>query len=224
MDHDAGETRSDAGGLMPPFAGRPADLASSERAADRLPPPMFPGGAPPRPAPPPPPQAAAEPPLEILEADGLDGVPSDAFILPDEPIRRSDPDEAPDAAATFDEALIDPDAPIVRQAPPRLPDDWERVLRGGGEDEEGVVTGIGDAADEALEEELALLAAADGDPHVSELIRAVRRLADGLAARGEAGLRSTPEMSRFETTLRAYCVGYLTRAREEETRGDADLG
>jgi hypothetical protein len=52
-----------------------------------------------------------------------------------------------------------------------------------------------------------------GDPAVADLVRRVTALADSLREKGEAGLRSTPEMTRFETTLRAYCVGYLAGLR-----------
>jgi hypothetical protein len=61
------------------------------------------------------------------------------------------------------------------------------------------------------EEQIARAAA--GDPHVAELIRLVKKLGDSLFTRGEAGLRATPDMARFETTLRAYCVGFLAAAR-----------
>ena len=55
-----------------------------------------------------------------------------------------------------------------------------------------------------------------GDPHVIELMRAVAKLAHAVRHHGEAGLRATPEMSRFEFTLRAYCAGYLAGRRAEE--------
>jgi hypothetical protein len=51
---------------------------------------------------------------------------------------------------------------------------------------------------------------------VRELTRSIERLGDALRLRGEVGLRTTADMTRFEATLRAYCVGYLTRVREEE--------
>jgi hypothetical protein len=117
-------------------------------------------------------------------------------------------------ASALDRALIDPDAPIVRSEFPRTPSDYEKVVRGAAVDiDEGVVTGIGDDSHE--DAELELLRVDDGDPHVTELIRAVKRLSDALGARGEAGLRATSDMNRFEAILRAYCVGYLTQAREE---------
>jgi len=55
-----------------------------------------------------------------------------------------------------------------------------------------------------------------GDPHVAELVDAIVRLGEALQRRGEAGLRTSPEMSRFDATLRAYCVGYLAGRRAED--------
>jgi hypothetical protein len=57
--------------------------------------------------------------------------------------------------------------------------------------------------------------AAREDPHVIEVITAVAKLAEGLRHRGEAGLHASPDMSRLEATLRAYCVGYLAGRRAE---------
>jgi hypothetical protein len=56
-----------------------------------------------------------------------------------------------------------------------------------------------------------------------EVVEAVRKLAEALGRKGEAGLRTTPSMSRFEATLRAYCVGYLAgrRAEDEAERTEA---
>lgn len=56
------------------------------------------------------------------------------------------------------------------------------------------------------------------DPHVAELAAALGRLDRQLNERGEAALKVGPEMSRFEATLRAYCVGYLAGRRAQDTR------
>jgi hypothetical protein len=125
-------------------------------------------------------QVRAEP--RHPEPDGDEGVPDDAFIMPDEPIRRSEP--APAQA---------------RSAPPEP----EEPVTVGGIGERPTLAG-GD---------FALAAPAEGDPHVAEVVRVVKRLADGLAAHGEAALRSTPDMTPFEATLRAYCVGFLAAER-----------
>ena len=63
-----------------------------------------------------------------------------------------------------------------------------------------------------------------GDPHVMELIEAVGKLAEGLKHRGEAGLKTKASMTRFEATLRAYCVGYLVGRRAEDPAAAADEG
>ena len=52
--------------------------------------------------------------------------------------------------------------------------------------------------------------------HVMEVMGAVAKLADALQRKGEAGLRSSPDMSRFEATMRSYCVGYLAGRRAED--------
>lgn len=219
MEREDDNERLRRNGVSPTFSGDELD---------RLPPPMFPSGRGRQSLRPP---AEASPP----EPEEGGGVPDEAFIMPDDPIRRPAEAEASFAAAEaaarggWDEtespeeewagALIDPDAPIVRREAPRMPDDYERVLRGATftelEEGEVVVTGIGDSGwDEAQEVLEQASAPATDDPYVVELARAVRKLSEALHARGEAGLRSLPEMTRFEATLRAYCVGYLTRARE----------
>lgn len=128
-------------------------------------------------------------------------VPQDAFISPDEPIQRM-------AARSDDDAYISPDEPIRRRAPltsTLTQDDLDQ--------DEGVVTGIGDDAHMEADE-LAL----GFDPHVLEVVDKVGKLAEALKRKGEAGLKATPEMTRFEATLRAYIVGYLAgrRAADEE--------
>jgi hypothetical protein len=52
------------------------------------------------------------------------------------------------------------------------------------------------------------------DPHVAGLVLHVGRLASALRDHGEAALRTTADMNRFEATLRTYCVGYLVAQRE----------
>jgi hypothetical protein len=76
----------------------------------------------------------------------------------------------------------------------------------------GVASGV-DAPPVSDDEEVEIFAAAGGDAQVADLIRLVRRLSNSLLWNGEAGLRATPEMSRFEATLRAYCVGFLAAIR-----------
>lgn len=73
------------------------------------------------------------------------------------------------------------------------------------------VTGMGD--EERLERTKVPLAE---DPPVLEVVEMVGRLARALRHQGKAALQVTPEMSPFEATLRAYCVGYIAGRRGEE--------
>jgi len=123
-----------------------------------------------------------------------DGVPDDAFISPDEPIERSGSRIAPGA-------FISPDAPL-----PTRGEEDEDIEPG-----QGIVTGMGDDPHLGAED---LAIVRQSDPVIADLALRIRRLADALLDKGEAGLRTTPEMSRFEATLRAYCVGYLAGQRE----------
>jgi len=128
-----------------------------------------------------------------------------AFIQPDDPL----PERRPDA---MKDAFISPEDPL----PKRESLGARRTM---GKPEEGVVTGMG--SDPHLDRgELA----AAGDPHVMELTEAVSKLAQALRRKGEAGLRTTPEMGRFDATLRAYCVGYLAGRRAEAEPQFLDWG
>ena len=128
-----------------------------------------------------------------------------AFILPDDPM----PARRPGAMSG---AFISPEDPL----PKREPLGARRTM---GKPEEGVVTGLGSNAHVDKDE----LAAA-GDPHVMELTEAVGKLAQALKRKGESGLRSSPDMSRFDATLRAYCVGYLAGRRAEAQPEFLDWG
>ena len=123
----------------------------------------------------------------------------EAYISPDAPLPARGPG--------LDAAIISPDDPM----PERTASQVVATAAGALDAEEGVVTSMG--LDAHLDpEELA----AAGDPHVMELVAMVGVLAEALKRRGEAGLRSLPGMSRFEATLRAYCVGYLAGRRAEQ--------
>ena len=156
----------------------------------RLPPPAFPPGSRRR-APRGRPVAAEEP----------TGAVENAILSPDDPL--------PDRIDPMGSAFILPDEPI-----PERKIELVEEFRGEGEvepGEEGVVVGMD------LQAHLdATEVASGGDPHVVELSAAVGKLAEGLRTLGEAGLRARPEMSRFETTLREYCVGYLAGRRAED--------
>jgi hypothetical protein len=113
----------------------------------------------------------------------------DAFISPDDPMPERTPSGQAGArsAAAYDAMAVTSD------------------------DAEGVVTGMGDDA-HLDPTELAL----GGDPHVRAVAEAVSKLAASLEQKGEAGLRTSLEMTRFEAQLRAYCVGYLAGKRAED--------
>jgi hypothetical protein len=155
----------------------------------RLPPPAFPPGSrrhPSRIG-----AAAASPPQSA----------DHAFIAPDDPL--------PPRMDAVGAAFISPDEPMPQRrfelAPPfRDPDAIEPG-------EEGQVVGMN--LESRLESDEIV---AGGDPHVMELMHAVANLSEGLHRRGEAALREGSGMTRLETTLRAYCAGYLAGRRAEE--------
>lgn len=153
---------------------------------NRLPPPAFPPGAP-------------------EQLDELGAESSDAAY------RRSNGQGAhsPGDGDFADGAIIEPDDPFpLRDI--TLTEDF------GGERSEspveaGEVVGMDLSAHLSPEEIVAR-----GDPHLMELIGAVSKLAEGLRRKGEAGLHAAPSMSRFEATLRAYCVGFLAGRRSKD--------
>lgn len=172
--------------------GKPRDDQRQDRPATgrgdelgRLPPPAFPPGARGKMV------RKNHRPAADQRDEAADVFPDDAFISPDEPIVRD---------SRFDsDAFISPDEPIPTRSAEEIDPD------------EVVVTGIGD--DPHLEKE-ELPKSAHGDPALADLIQRVGHLADGLRGKGEAALRTTADMSRFEATLRAYCVGYLAAQRD----------
>ncbi|MBM4184920.1 MAG: hypothetical protein FJ207_12015 [Gemmatimonadetes bacterium] len=188
---------------------------NSNNKGGRLPPPAFPPGSRRK--------VVRSPAPSAPQTPATPSVSEDAFISPDDPM----PARADKVASAF----IQPDDPIPERRPDSMksafiaPEDPipKRDLLGArrtmGKPEEGVVTGIGSDAHMDKGE----LAAA-GDPHVMELIDAVGKLAQALRRKGEAGLRSSPEMTRFDATLRAYCVGYLAGRRAEAPPDFLDWG
>ena len=133
----------------------------------------------------------------------------DAFISPDDPMPDRE-DAIVDAAIPSDDssgAFIPPKDPVP-------PGDVATVDPAGlpqFETEGGVVTGMG-MDDHTDAEDVA----SGGDPYVIDLVQKVGKLAEALRAKGEVGLRSSPDMDRFESTLRGYCVGYLAGRRAED--------
>ena len=182
---------------------------SENNKGGRLPPPAFPPGTRKRPGRP------ARDPDSVAGSIGPEGASGDdaAFISPDDPMpdRRDSverafisPDEPmPERQAGLNAAMISPDDPMPTRDESRGLDDAAADV--------GVVTGMGlDPRVKARD------LAAGNDPNLAALIGAVSRFAEALRQRGEAGLRTTPEMTRFEATMRSYCVGYLRGRRVEE--------
>lgn len=124
-----------------------------------------------------------------------------AFIGPDDPL--------PDRVDLVGDAFISPDEPLPERTIDLAEAFWE--AHAAGATEEGEVVGMDLDPHLQLSESVS-----GGDPHVTELMTAVAKLAEAVRRKGEAGLRATLDMSRFEATLRAYCVGYLAGRRSEE--------
>ena len=123
-----------------------------------------------------------------------------AYISPDEPL--------PERQDAFNQAVISPDEPLPER---------RSEMSGAFFDAHAAAVGDGEAVGMNMEADVTPeTSVSGGDPHVIELMVAVAKLAEAVRRRGEAGLRATPEMSRFEYTLRAYCVGYLAGRRAEE--------
>lgn len=181
---------------------------SSERKNSRLPPPAFPPGTR---------RKVHKNSTDPKKAPEDARRAGDAFISPDEPL--------PPRTDKLAGAFISPDDPL----PPRsdhvsgpfispedpLPPRGESPQQ----EDEGVVTGMGFDAHVEPEE-----LASGGDPYVLEVTHAVHKLADALKRKGEAGLRASPGMSRFEATLRAYCVGYIAGRRAEDEEERSEIG
>jgi hypothetical protein len=154
----------------------------------RLPPPAFPPGS--------------RRHVQSPDVDAPEPSADDAYISPDDPM--------PERVDSMGGAFISPDEPIPERVI-ELVEEFqpEGVIE---EDEgDGVVVGM-DLNPHLDPSEVV----SGGDPHVMEVMEAVEKLAAALHHRGEAGLRSTPEMTQFEATLRSYCVGYLAGRRAED--------
>ncbi len=162
---------------------------SDSNRGGRLPPPAFPPGTRRR--------------IRGTHAIGVDETRTvaGAWISPDEPI--------PERGHRLSGAFISPDDPIPQRAiESGHAVEVDSVTRPA---DSGVVVGMNlDDSPHPTDGPSA------GDPHVQALLEAVSSLSEDLRRRGEGGLRAGPDMSRLETTLRAYCVGYLEGRRSEE--------
>ncbi|MBT8488936.1 MAG: hypothetical protein HKN72_06395 [Gemmatimonadetes bacterium] len=156
----------------------------------RLPPPAFPPGSRRH-------QLRNQVPEVKAKVQSVD----EALIGPDDPL--------PDRVDLVGDAFISPDDPLPERTIELAEAFWE--AHAAAADEEGEVVGMD--LDPHLQPSESV---SGGDPHVTELMTAVAKLAEAVQRKGEAGLRATLDMSRFEATLRAYCVGYLAGRRSEE--------
>lgn len=123
----------------------------------------------------------------------------------------------PDAreAVPLGDALIQPDEPFPHRG--QAPSEADVVVTGIGDDPHlAQERWAGESWTHEQEQEPQVRAPAVPDPHLGRLVQMVGSLAHALRDEGEAGLRAAPGMSRFETTLRAYCVGWLAARREGE--------
>ena len=137
-------------------------------------------------------------------------------------IRRRSPESRPSGAPADERSGEVPRSAVGSPGEPSLSkhDDLSLILpdeplperRAAPRPEEITVTGIGN--DPHLDElEPAPRVRLDAD--LKRLTEMVEALAHHLKERGEAGLRTSPGMTRFEATMRAYCVGWLAARREE---------
>lgn len=156
----------------------------------RLPPPVFPPGSRRH-------QPRNHAPEVKRKVESVD----EAMIGPDDPL--------PDRVDPVGDAFISPDEPLPERNIELAEAFWD--AHAAAAVEEGEVVGMD--LDPHLRPSEAV---SGGDPHVIELMTTVAKLAEAVRRKGEVGLRTTPDMSRFEATLRAYCVGYLAGRRAEE--------
>jgi hypothetical protein len=127
---------------------------------------------------------------------------------------RGESGSADPSSSNLDQAFIQPDEPVVRSGHPQVPEDFEEVMSrvrpSDLGDDDVVVTGMGDDPHLGVEGGTRQWS----DPHLERLADALQRLTEEVNGRGEAGLKVREGMSRFEATLRAYCVGYLSALRD----------
>lgn len=131
--------------------------------------------------------------------------------LPSDDRGRSPRDPTARLQDPVEQAFISPDEPLPERKIELAPEFADAPAQPSSDDREGEVVGMDlDPHTRPIE------VVWGGDPHVMELVEAVDRLAEALRRKGEAGLRAELSMSRFEATLRAYCVGYLAGRRAED--------
>lgn len=146
-----------------------------------LPPPAFPPG--------PRRREVAERVSNLAPAPGTEEqkIPRDAFISPDDPIRK-------EGRGIPEDAFISPDDPVV-------------TLR---RDEDGEATGLGLLATPSSEPE----PSRRQTPNIHELPYLLDQLAEQLNESGEKALEVHTEMGHFQAALRSFLKGYLAGNRD----------
>lgn len=177
------EDEADGADVRPEIAGPVSSERETSDATgaelDRLPPPAFPPGSDRRRTSSP---RASVPRDESGEGD--EGVPFDAFISPDDPIRK-------EARGIPDDAFISPEDPLVHADR----DESGKVSRPDAEEEtSSTVTGPVRGPER---------------PTIHELPYLLDQLAERIHTSGERALDVHPELGHFEAALRAFLRGYL---------------
>lgn len=182
MANDETEGDRSAESTSEPTSPVPGGGAGTGPEMDRLPPPAFPPG-----------HRRSSVPRESVSLEESDPesdeVGEDAFISPDEPIRK-------EARGIPDGAYISPDDPFVTA-------DEERRTEPG---EEGTVTGLGE--DRAMPSSGRVKS--DERPTIHELPYLLDRVAEQIHDSGEQALRIHHDMGHFEAALKSFLKGYLT--------------
>lgn len=148
-----------------------------------------------------------------MRTDWNDRLPPPAFPPGADRRRRAAP--VPGGTELPDPPFVSPDTPLpTRDMPAARSSDFDSIM-GAAAAEDVVVTGIG--ANTHLTRDEGGHGRAE-DPYISHLLDALKALTSAVGQKGEAGLRASPGMSRFEATLRGYCVGYLAGLRADDDR------
>ena len=125
------------------------------------------------------------------DSPGSDGTPSklrdEAFISPDDPIRKQ-------GRGIPDDAFISPDDPLVPS----------------GREEDGLVTGMSLLPRPRTE----AASLRRKRPNIHELPYLLDQLAEQLQDAGETALEVHPDMGQFQAALRSFLKGYLEGSRE----------
>ena len=177
-DQPSDTTHPDAGASEPSSAESDGTDGPGPE-LDRLPPPAFPPGS--RRSSMGSGRTTVEP--GTGDDDDRSDIPDDAFISPDDPIRK-------EGRGIPDDAFISPDDPLVTTS----------------RDEEGEVTGLGVKAPDYPPSGGR---SRRDRPTIHELPYLLDQLAERIQASGSRALNVNPEMGHFQAALRSFLKGYL---------------